>query len=162
MSSETEIRPFRGDMPDEALDDLRRRIGAARWPGRELVDDRSQGVQLATIQELARYCRTGYDWRRCEARLNALPQFTTEIDGVDVHFIHVKSPHQNALPLIITHGWPGSVIELLGVIGPTHRRMSYQQGQVHKTAQPYARRVMTKPASATWTVRRIGAILGCG
>jgi len=118
MSNETEIRPFRVDMPDEAIADLRRRIGAARLPTKELVTDRSQGVQLATIQELARYWTTEYDWRKCEATLNALPMFTTGIDGVDVHFIHVKSPHQNALPLIITHGWPGSVIEMLGVIGP--------------------------------------------
>ena len=118
MSSETEIRPFRVDMPDEAITDLRRRIAATRWPTTELVADRSQGVQLATIQELARYWTTNYDWRKCEARLNALAQFKTEIDGVDVHFIHVKSRHEDALPLIITHGWPGSVIELLGVIGP--------------------------------------------
>ena len=105
-------------MPEEAINDLRRRIAATRWPSRELVADRSQGVQLATIQELARYWASDYDWRACEARLNALPQFTTEIDGVDIHFIHVRSPHENALPLIITHGWPGSVIELLGVVGP--------------------------------------------
>ncbi len=118
MSSETEIRPFRVDMPDEAIADLRRRIAAARWPAKELVADRSQGVQLATIQELAGYWAADYDWRACEARLNALPQFTTEIDGVDIYFIHVKSRHAGALPLIITHGWPGSVIELLGVIGP--------------------------------------------
>jgi pimeloyl-ACP methyl ester carboxylesterase len=118
MSSETEIRPFRVDMPDQAIADLRRRIAAARWPSKELVADRSQGVQLATIQELARYWATDYDWRACEARLNALPQFTTQIDGVDIHFIHVKSQHENALPQIITHGWPASVIELLGVIGP--------------------------------------------
>ena len=118
MSSETEIRPFRVDMPDEAIADLRRRIAATRWPAKELVADRSQGVQLATIQELARYWAADYDWRACEARLNALPQFTTEIDGVDFHFLHVKSRHAGALPLIITHGWPGSVIELLGVIGP--------------------------------------------
>ena len=118
MSSETEIRPFRVDVPDEAIADLRRRIAATRWPAKELVADRSQGVQLATIQELARYWATEYDWRACEARLNALPQFTTEIDGVDIYFIHVKSRHAGALPLIITHGWPGSVIELLGVIGP--------------------------------------------
>src|SRR5262249_42844423 len=118
MSSETEIRPFRVNMPDEAIGDLQRRIAATRLPSKELVGDRSQGVQLATIQELARYWTTNYDWRKCEATLNALPQFMTEIEGVDVHFIHVKSPHQNALPLIITHGWPGSVIELLGVIGP--------------------------------------------
>ena len=118
MASETEIRPFRVDMPDEAIADLRRRIAATRWPSKELVDDRSQGVQLATIQELARYWATDYDWRACEARLNALPQFTTEIDGVDVHFIHVRSRHENALPLIMTHGWPGSVIELLETVGP--------------------------------------------
>jgi pimeloyl-ACP methyl ester carboxylesterase len=118
MSNETEIRPFRIDMTDEAIADLRRRIAATRWPTKELVADRSQGVQLATLQELARYWTTDYDWRKCEAELNALPQFKTEIDGVDVHFIHVKSPHGDALPLIITHGWPGSVIELLGVIGP--------------------------------------------
>src|SRR5271167_2172217 len=118
MSSETEIRPFRIDVPDEAIADLRRRIAATRWPSHELVADGSQGVQLATIQELTRYWATDYDWRACEARLNALPQFTTEIDGVDIHFIHVKSAHTDALPLIITHGWPGSIIEMLGVVGP--------------------------------------------
>jgi pimeloyl-ACP methyl ester carboxylesterase len=118
MSSETDIHPFRLDMPDDAIADLRRRIAATRWPTRELVTDRSQGVQLATIQELARYWATDYDWRRCEAKLNALPQFTTRIDGVDIHFIHIRSPHAGALPLIITHGWPGSVIELLEVVGP--------------------------------------------
>ena len=112
------IRPFRVDLPDQALDDLRRRIAAARWPSRELVADRSQGVQLATLQELARYWAADYDLGRVEARLNALPQFTTTIDGVDIHFIHVRSPHEHALPLIITHGWPGSVIELLDVVGP--------------------------------------------
>jgi pimeloyl-ACP methyl ester carboxylesterase len=105
-------------MPDEAIADLRRRIAATRWPSKELVADRSQGVQLATIQELARYWSTDYDWRRCEADLNTLPQFTTEIDGLGIHFIHVRSRHEGALPLIMTHGWPGSVIELLGVIGP--------------------------------------------
>ena len=105
-------------MPDEEIADLQRRIAAMRWPSQELVADRSQGVQLATIQELARYWATDYDWRKCEAKLNALPQFTTEIDGVDIHFIHVKSPHENAMPLIMTHGWPGSVIELLEVVGP--------------------------------------------
>jgi pimeloyl-ACP methyl ester carboxylesterase len=118
MSNDTEIRPFRVDMPDEAITDLRQRIAATRLPSRELVADRSQGVQLATIQELARYWAADYDWRRCEARLNALPQFTTEIDGQDIHFIHVKSDHENALPLIITHGWPGSIIEMLGAVGP--------------------------------------------
>jgi pimeloyl-ACP methyl ester carboxylesterase len=118
MSSETEIHPFRVDMPEEAIADLRRRITATRRPSRELVADRSQGVQLATIQELSRYWATEYDWRRCEAKLNALPQFMTGIDGVDIHFIHVRSPHADALPLIMTHGWPGSVIELLGSVGP--------------------------------------------
>jgi pimeloyl-ACP methyl ester carboxylesterase len=118
MSADTEIRPFRVDVPDEAIADLRRRIAAVRWPSKELVADRSQGVQLAAVQELARYWATQYDWRRCEAKLNALPQFTTQIDGVDIHFIHVKSKRADALPLIITHGWPGSVIELLEVIGP--------------------------------------------
>jgi pimeloyl-ACP methyl ester carboxylesterase len=117
-STETTIRPFRIDVPEEALDDLRRRIAAASWPSKELVEDRSQGVQLATLQELARYWETDYDWRKAEAKLNALPQFKTEIDGVDIHFIHVRSPHENALPLIVTHGWPGSVIELLEVVGP--------------------------------------------
>jgi pimeloyl-ACP methyl ester carboxylesterase len=114
----TAIRPFRIEVPEEELAELRRRIEAARWPSRELVADRSQGVQLATMQALARYWATDYDWRACEAKLNALPQFTTEIDGVDIHFIHVKSPHADALPLIMTHGWPGSVIELLGTVGP--------------------------------------------
>ncbi len=112
------VRPFHVDIPEEDLDDLRRRIASTRWPNKELVEDRSQGVQLATMQELARYWVTDYDLRRCEARLNALPQFKTEIDGVDIHFIHVKSGHENALPLIMTHGWPGSVIELLEAVGP--------------------------------------------
>ncbi len=114
----TEIHPFEVDIPEEELADLRRRILATRWPSKELVGDRSQGVQLATTQELARYWVTDYDWRRCEARLNALPQFKTEIDAVTIHFIHVRSPHADALPLIMTHGWPGSVIELLEVVGP--------------------------------------------
>jgi pimeloyl-ACP methyl ester carboxylesterase len=112
------IRPFRVHFPDEALADLKRRIAATRWPTKELVKDRSQGVQLATLRELARYWSTEYDWRKAEARLNAYPQFVTKIDGVDIHFIHVKSRHPNAMPLIMTHGWPGSVIELLETIGP--------------------------------------------
>jgi pimeloyl-ACP methyl ester carboxylesterase len=112
------IRPFTIDVPEEQLEDFRRRIAATRWPSKELVADRSQGVQLATIQELARYWTSDYDWRKCETRLNALPQFTTEIDGVEIHFIHVRSRHENALPLIMTHGWPGSVIELLETVGP--------------------------------------------
>jgi pimeloyl-ACP methyl ester carboxylesterase len=114
----TEIRPFQLEIPEEELAELRRRIAATRSPSRELVKDRSQGVQLATMQELARYWASKYDWRKCEARLNALPQFKTEIDGVDLHFIHVKSEHKNALPLIMTHGWPGSVIELLETVDP--------------------------------------------
>src|ERR687890_2813596 len=112
------VRPFRVDVPEEDLDELRRRIAATRWPTKELVEDRSQGVQLATMQELARYWQTDYDWRKAEEKLNALPQFTTEIDGVDIHFIHVRSQHEDALPLIMTHGWPGSVIELLDVVDP--------------------------------------------
>jgi pimeloyl-ACP methyl ester carboxylesterase len=114
----TEIKPFHVDVPEEALDDLRRRIAATRLPSTELVDDRSQGVQLATIQELARYWTTDYDFMRLEERLNALPQFVTEIDGVDIHFIHVESAHEHALPLIMTHGWPGSVIEMIDCVGP--------------------------------------------
>nr|WP_234945248.1 epoxide hydrolase family protein [Anaeromyxobacter sp. Fw109-5] len=113
-----EIRPFRVDVPDASLVDLRRRIAATRWPDRETVDDRSQGAQLAKLQELVRYWGTTYDWRKAEAKLNALPQFTTKIDGLDVHFIHVRSRHENALPVIITHGWPGSVLELTKLIGP--------------------------------------------
>src|SRR5437868_8666762 len=112
----TAVRPFRVDMPEEAIADLRRRIAAARWPSKETVADQSQGVQLATIQELARYWGTDYDWRECEAKLNALPQFMIEIDGLDIHFIHVRSKHENALPLIVTHGWPGSVIEQLKIV----------------------------------------------
>jgi len=118
IATATEIRPFHVDVPQAELDELRRRIKATRWPTRELVEDRSQGVQLATTQALASYWATEYDWRKAESKLNALPQFTTEIDGIDIHFIHVRSPHENALPLIMTHGWPGSVIELLETVGP--------------------------------------------
>jgi pimeloyl-ACP methyl ester carboxylesterase len=118
VDTATEIRPFDIEIPGEAVDDLRRRIAATRWPSKELVDDRSQGVQLATMRELTRYWMTDYDWRKVEAKLNALPQFTTEIDGVDVHFIHVHSRHEDALPLVMTHGWPGSVVELLETVGP--------------------------------------------
>ena len=118
VDTTTEIQSFQIEVPEEQLDDLRRRVAATRWPTKELVADRSQGVQLATLQELARYWTSEYDWRKCEARLNALPQFTTEIDGVEIHFIHVRSQHENALPLIMTHGWPGSVVELLETVGP--------------------------------------------
>ena len=117
-SAATAIRPFRVETPQADLDDLRQRIAATRWPEKETVDDPSQGVQLATIQALARYWATEYDWRRCEARLKALPHFITEIDGLDIHFIHVRSKHEDALPLIVLHGWPGSVIEQLKIIEP--------------------------------------------
>ncbi len=112
------IRPFRVDVPEAELSDLRRRLTATRWPDKETGSDMEQGPQLATVQKLVRYWASDYDWRRCEARLNALPQFLTEIDGLDIHFIHVRSKHENALPLILTHGWPGSIIELLKVIDP--------------------------------------------
>jgi pimeloyl-ACP methyl ester carboxylesterase len=114
----TAIRPFSANFPLEEITELRRRIAATRWPEREAVNDQSQGVQLATIQQLAHYWQTGYDWRNVEARLNALPQFITEIDGLDIHFIHVRSKHENALPLIVTHGWPGSIIEQLKIVDP--------------------------------------------
>ena len=115
---ETDIRPFEVEIPEQKIADLRRRIAATRWPTKELVDDRSQGVQLATLKALADYWTSDYDFGRIEERLNALPQFTTEIDGVEIHFIHVRSQHEDALPLIMTHGWPGSVIELLDSVGP--------------------------------------------
>jgi pimeloyl-ACP methyl ester carboxylesterase len=122
---EGQIRPFRAHVPDADLADLRRRVAATRWPTKELVEDRSQGVQLATLRELARYWATEYDWRKAEEKLNALSQFVTRIDGVDIHFIHVGSPHENALPLIMTHGWPGSVIELLETVGPLTNPTKY-------------------------------------
>ena len=125
MSSETEIRPFRVGMPEEAIADLRRRIAATRWPDGETVADDSQGVRLAMMQELARYWATDYDWRKCEARLNDLPNFMTEIDGLDIHFIHVRSQHEDALPLIVTHGWPGSIIEQLKIIEPLTNPTAY-------------------------------------
>jgi pimeloyl-ACP methyl ester carboxylesterase len=117
-AEDTSIRPFKVQVPQAALDDLRQRIDATRWPDKETVADRSQGTQLAKLQDLVRYWSTGYDWRKVEAKLNALPQFVTTIDGLDIHFIHVRSRHSNALPVIITHGWPGSVTEQLKVIGP--------------------------------------------
>jgi pimeloyl-ACP methyl ester carboxylesterase len=117
-STASEIRPFHFEISEKQIDDLRQRIAETRWPSKELVPDRSQGVQLATLQALARYWATDYDWRKAEAKLNALPQFMTEIDGVDIHFIHVRSEHEDALPLIMTHGWPGSVVELLETVGP--------------------------------------------
>jgi hypothetical protein len=118
MSNQTTVRPFRVEVREEELVELRRRLAATRWPEQETVADQTQGVPLATMQALARYWETEYDLGRVEARLNAVPQFLTEIDGLDIHFLHVRSPHPEALPLIITHGWPGSVIEMLQVIGP--------------------------------------------
>jgi len=118
QADDRSIRTFKVQVPQAALDDLRRRIKATRWPDRETVADQSQGAQLARLQELVKYWGSGYDWRKLEAKLNALPQFTTTIDGVDIHFIHVRSRHENALPVIVTHGWPGSVIEQLKIIGP--------------------------------------------
>jgi pimeloyl-ACP methyl ester carboxylesterase len=117
-NDKTAVRSFHVNVPEAELADLRSRINAAKWPGRETVTDDSQGVPLAMMQELARYWAADYDWRKCEAKLNALPQFMTEIDGLDIHFIHVRSEHENALPLIVTHGWPGSVIEQLKIIDP--------------------------------------------
>src|SRR5690349_6947382 len=114
----TAIRPFQVNVPDAELTELRRRINATRWPEREPVPDASQGVQLATMQKLARYWGTEYDWRKCEAKLEALPNFVTEIDGLDIHFIHVRSKHPNALPMIVTHGWPGSIVEQIKLVGP--------------------------------------------
>jgi pimeloyl-ACP methyl ester carboxylesterase len=118
VETASDIRPFQVEVPDEALEDLRRRIAATNWPEKETVADQSQGVPLAMIQKLARYWGTDYDWRTCEAKLNALPQFITELDGLDIHFIHVRSPHEDALPLIVNHGWPGSIIEQLKLIEP--------------------------------------------
>src|SRR5262249_31740380 len=112
------IRPFNSNVPEERLVDLRRRIAATQWPEKEIVEDTSQGVQLRTMQQLARYWATEHDWRKVEAKLNALPQFITEIDGLNIHFIHVRSKHENALPMIVTHGWPGSIIEQLKLIDP--------------------------------------------
>src|ERR1700754_4271500 len=118
MSNDQDIREFKVSISERELTDLTTRLKQTRWPNRELVGDREQGVQLATMKELARYWANDYDWRRFESRLNALPQFKTTIDGVDIHFIHVKSKHDKALPLIMTHGWPGSVVELLDTVGP--------------------------------------------
>src|SRR5580658_4249085 len=117
-TDKTAIRPFHVNVPETELTELRRRINATKFPERETVEDATQGVQLATMQALARYWATEYDWRKIEAKINALPQFLTEIDGLDIHFIHVRSKHENALPLIVTHGWPGSIIEQLKIIGP--------------------------------------------
>jgi hypothetical protein len=119
------VRPFRINVPEAALVDLRRRVVSTQWPDQETVIDQSQGVRLAKIQELVRYWGTDYDWRKAEAKLNALPQFVTEIDGLDIQFVHIRSRHPNALPLLMTHGWPGSIFELLKVIGPLTDPTSY-------------------------------------
>jgi pimeloyl-ACP methyl ester carboxylesterase len=153
------VRPFHVEVPDAALDDLRRRIAATQWPERETVGDTSQGVQLETIQELAGYWATDYDWRACEAKLSALPQFVTEIDGLDIHFIHVKSRHENALPLIVTHGWPGSIIEQLKIIDPltdptAHGASAFDAFDVVIPSMPgYG--FSAKPASTGWGPERI-------
>jgi len=140
----TAIREFRVSFSDEELADLRRRISATRWPERETVTDDSQGVRLAMMQELARHWATDYDWRRCEARLNALPQFMIEIDGLDIHFIHVRCQHEDALPLIVTHGWPGSIIEQLKIIEPLTNPTA-------RGAGPSARTRSTSSTTTRWT-----------
>src|ERR671913_2628350 len=153
------IRPFRVEVPQAALDDLRQRLAATRLPTKELVADRSQGVQLATMQALARYWTEEHDWRKVEARLNALPQFTTEIDGVEIHFIHVRSQHEDALPLIMTHGWPGSVIELLETVGPLTDPTAHggQAGDAFHLVLPsmpgYG--FSSKPAELGWEAARV-------
>jgi pimeloyl-ACP methyl ester carboxylesterase len=160
VENASEIRPFQVEIPEEELVELRRLIAATRWASKELVDDRSQGVQLAPLRELARYWETDYDWRKVEEKLNALPQFTTEIDGVDIHFIHVKSRHENALPLIMTHGWPGSVIELLETVGPLTDPTSHggQAGDAFHLVLPslpgYG--FSSEPAELGWDAARTG------
>src|SRR5690242_12083024 len=155
----TAIRPFHVDVPEAELVELRRRINATRWPDRETVTDATQGVQLATTQALARYWATEYDWRKVEAKLNALPNFITEIDGLDIHFIHVRSKHENALPLIVTHGWPGSVVEQLKIIEPltnptAHGASASDAFDVVIPSMPgYG--YSAKPAAAGWGPERI-------
>jgi pimeloyl-ACP methyl ester carboxylesterase len=160
VDTATEIRPFQVEIPEEQIAELRRRIEATRWPTKELVDDRSQGVQLATLKELARYWATDYDFGRVEERLNAVPQFSTEIDGVEIHFIHVRSDHDDALPLIMTHGWPGSVIELLDAIGPLTDPTAH--GGTEKDAFDLVLPSLpgygfsVEPAELGWNVGRVG------
>ena len=159
-SENTDVRPFRVNVPEAELTELRRRINTTRWPERETVTDQSQGVQLATIQRLARHWATEYDWRKCEARLKALPQFMTKIDGLDVHFIHVRSKHENALPLIVTHGWPGSVVEQLKIVDPLtnpteHGASAADAFDVVIPSMPgYG--FSGKPTTTGWDVARIG------
>ena len=144
-SDKNAIRPFQVNIPEEELIDLRRRIAATRWPEKEAVADRSQGVPLATVQKLAQYWATDYDWRKVEARLQALPHFITEIDGLDIHFIHVRSKHENALPLIVTHGWPGSVIEQLKIIDPLTNPTAHN-GSAFSCRERTCRKWMSTPS----------------
>jgi pimeloyl-ACP methyl ester carboxylesterase len=155
----TEIRPFTLAVPQEQLDDLHRRLDAARWPEPETVPDWSQGTPLAVLRDLAGYWRSGYDWRACEARLNALGQFVTELDGLDIHFLHVRSPHENAMPLLLTHGWPGSVIEFQRVIGPLTDPLAHggrAEDAFHVVAPSLpGYGFSAKPAATGWGVERI-------
>ena len=151
------IRPFTVQISNDALDDLRRRVARTRWPSRELVGDRSQGVQLATMQAVCRYWVSEYEGRRVESRLNALPQFTTEIDGVDIHFVHVQSEHPDALPLIMTHGWPGSVIEMLDAVGPLTDPTAHGG-----TAEDAFHLVLPSLPGYGLTVRGVGYRMGSG
>ncbi len=160
----SDIRPFRFEIPSGALDDLKRRLSETRWPDRETPDDWSQGVPLAYVQEVCEYWRTDYDWRRCEARLNDLPQFITEIDGLDIQFIHARSPHEDAMPMIMTHGWPGSIIEFLDVIGPLtdptqHGGDAADAFHVVCPALP-GFGFSGKPTAPGWGIERIGRAWG--
>src|SRR3954470_1096426 len=159
-SGSESIRPFRVEVRPAEIDDLRRRLEMTRWPEKETVADESQGVPLATIQELARHWATDYDWRACEATLNGLPQFITEIDGLDIHFIHVRSRHDDALPLIVNHGWPGSIVEQLKIIGPltdptAHGGNAFDAFHVVIPSMPgYG--FSGKPTSTGWGPERMG------
>jgi len=157
------IRPFHVNVPEAELAELRRRINATRWPERETVTDQSQGVQLATIQALARYWGTEYDWRKIEAKLNAVPNFITEIDGLDIHFIHVRSKLENALPLIVTHGWPGSVVEQLKIVDPLTNPTAHGASAPPAGPRPH-RTCLDRADEAPWVlaIRRTGRRLGCG
>ena len=159
-AEDSEIRPFKVNVPQANLDDLRRRVLATRWPAKETVADQSQGVRLAKLKELVNYWGTGYDWRKVEGQLNALPKFVTKIDGLDIQFIHVRSQHANALPLIITHGWPGSILELLKVIGPlTDPTAHGGRRTTHSISCCLRCRAMAfpiKPTETGWNADRIG------
>jgi pimeloyl-ACP methyl ester carboxylesterase len=163
-ADKTAIRPFHVNVPEAELTELRRRINATKWPERETVPDRSQGAQLAELQELVRYWGTDYDWHKVEAKLNALPQFKTEIDGLDIHFIHVRSKHENALPLIVTHGWPGSIIEQLKIIDPLIDPTKYggRPEDAFDVVIPSLPGFgfSSRPTEAGWGLERIGLTLG--